>query len=304
MVVHHIGSPHAPAPAPRPRAGEAVASAAEPSVGDTFAPSAPAHPAVDAGADAVARLLELVGPPDAAGTPFTNVPVVVGRLMTLLLSPASVLERGHLLREVLGALARRDAKAAAEVERTLRTWLEEHAVLPVDVATHLFGERFEAPKRPDAEQHPPRDLKARAVMTREVVWVAPTAPLRDVHAVMQQMHIRHVPVVEGGRLVGVLSDRDVALHTHLASDGARVVPMWSVSRAMTPAPIVCTPETTVAAAARTMLEHKFDCLPVVTLGRALVGIVTSADLLELLCGPEQADRTLPYDFKLRQVIAA
>jgi CBS domain-containing protein len=54
-----------------------------------------------------------------------------------------------------------------------------------------------------------REAKVADIMTADVVSVAPTTPITECNALMHQHRIRHLPVVEGGRVVGVLSSRDV-----------------------------------------------------------------------------------------------
>jgi CBS domain-containing protein len=131
-------------------------------------------------------------------------------------------------------------------------------------------------------------------MTREVLAVPPEAKLSRAADLMTRKRIRHLPVVSGARLVGVLSDRDVLKYEPLEVDDVRV------GAAMTPAPITCLPGDTVSHAAAIMLDHKIDCLPIVDAGGSLVGIVTSSDLLLLLVENAQGE-ALPFDYNLRVV---
>ncbi len=59
------------------------------------------------------------------------------------------------------------------------------------------------------------------VMTRDVVVVSPTVTAGVAARMMQRLRIRHLPVVEDGRLVGILSDRDLLKHPPEARCGAR-----------------------------------------------------------------------------------
>jgi acetoin utilization protein AcuB len=88
---------------------------------------------------------------------------------------------------------------------------------------------------------------------------------------MDEHRIRHLPVVAGGRLVGVLSDRDV--RSAVAESTGTVA-----GRIMTADPVTVTPQTRIEHAARVMLDARFGSLPVLD-GSALVGIVTYTDLL-------------------------
>ncbi len=82
-------------------------------------------------------------------------------------------------------------------------------------------------------------MHAAAAMTREVLVASPRLPLDVAWAVMQEHRIRHLPVVQGGALLGILSDRDVLLRATLDDDQRVIVPGLAVALAMTPAPAVC-----------------------------------------------------------------
>ena len=127
-------------------------------------------------------------------------------------------------------------------------------------------------------------MRAVDIMTRNVVSVAPDLSLPDAWAMMQHMRVRHLPVVEGERLVGLLSDRDVLLHAVTTPEGRIVVVHGVVGAVMTATPRVCSTAASVASVAQTMINHKINALPVVEDGDHghLVGIVTSTDLFWLL----------------------
>jgi CBS domain-containing protein len=138
-------------------------------------------------------------------------------------------------------------------------------------------------------------------MTRDVIVVPPELTLATAWRVMTREHIRHLPVVRAGALIGMLSDRDVLLRGTLGKNGSiHVEPHLVVGEAMTPTPIAtCEASTDVGELVRTMLDKKIDALPVVK-GLRLVGLVTSTDLLSLLL--DRGDRTeadpLPFEFRL------
>lgn len=109
-------------------------------------------------------------------------------------------------------------------------------------------------------------------MTRDPVTASPHDLLSDVQQRMHAGGFRRMPVVEAGRLVGMLSDRDLGPHHgHLAET--------RVTAAMTENPLSVTGATPLQVAARKMLDFKIDALPVVEDG-TLVGIVTTADILQ------------------------
>lgn len=126
-------------------------------------------------------------------------------------------------------------------------------------------------------------------MTREVVTVPPSAAVAEALELMRTHNIRHLPVLDGGRIVGVATDRDLrpALDPEDGAAGA------VVEEIMTSAPIVVSPDTPVESAAALLSEHRIGCLPVLE-DDALVGILTRSDLLrafvELMVGREPHTR--------------
>jgi acetoin utilization protein AcuB len=135
-------------------------------------------------------------------------------------------------------------------------------------------------------------MKVSVAMTREVVVVAPSVTLSAAARTLERMHVRHLPVVEGGRLVGIISDRDVLASKARGESGI------SCGEAMSPSPITCLPGASVGRVAELMLTHRIDSIPVVDEDDALVGLVTSSDLLSLLVEREGA-LALPFDYRLR-----
>jgi acetoin utilization protein AcuB len=135
-------------------------------------------------------------------------------------------------------------------------------------------------------------MKTAAVMTRDVVVVSPTVTVGGAARMMERLSVRHLPVIEAGRLVGILSDRDVLEHR---SAGRTEV---TCGEAMTPAPVTCSSGTSIGRVAELMLEHKIDSVPVVSPSGTLVGLVTSSDLLSLLVERDGV-QALPFDFRLR-----
>ena len=143
-------------------------------------------------------------------------------------------------------------------------------------------------------------MRASAAMTREILYIAPADDLDAAHELMRHHMIRHLPVLDGDELVGILSDRDVLLRSTLRKSGV-TVPRTPVAHAMSKTPIACSPGSQIAEVADLMLEHKIDCVPVLDASRKLVGLLTSSDLLELLRESDEAShKVVPFDFNVRR----
>lgn len=113
------------------------------------------------------------------------------------------------------------------------------------------------------------------LMTRDVLTVAPEDTLGEAAAKMTERGVGAVVVSDFGRMIGILSERDImrAVADRIHSSEARVRE-W-----MTADPITATPQTSIEEAGRTMLEHGFRHLPVVDGDRA-IGIVSIRDIAD------------------------
>src|SRR5919199_3928432 len=120
-------------------------------------------------------------------------------------------------------------------------------------------------------------------MTREVVTIEPNTSAADALALCRERRIRHLPVLEEGRLVGIVSDRDLRTATPALGDPNRTTALERirVGDEMTREVMTAHPEDPIEHAAVMMYERKIGCLPVVE-GEDLVGIVTSSDVMEAL----------------------
>lgn len=142
-------------------------------------------------------------------------------------------------------------------------------------------------------------MKASRVMTRSVHCITPQVSLERAWRLMQRHHVRHLPVMWGDKVAGVLSDRDLLVHAEPGLGGALSFPHLTAADAMTRKPVTALESATLSSLARLMLEAQFDCVPIVNRKDDLVGLVTSADLLELLAEPEQESAVLPFSFAVR-----
>ncbi len=116
-------------------------------------------------------------------------------------------------------------------------------------------------------------------MTRAPHTIGKAQTMTRAHEMMRAHRIRHLPVLDGGAIVGIVTDRD--LHLMESIDGVRPdeVPVEDV---MTPDPYTVPPETPLAEVARTMAEHKYGAAVVVAHGVHVEGVFTAVDGLRLL----------------------
>jgi acetoin utilization protein AcuB len=128
-----------------------------------------------------------------------------------------------------------------------------------------------------------RMLRVRDSMTREVVTLGPEASAAEAWGICQEMGIRHMPIVEAGRLVGLVSDRDLRdISPPRGSGGERETLGWTRLRDIMSTDVVTIhPLDTIEDAARALYDRKIGCLPVVAEDE-LVGIITSSDMMRTL----------------------
>jgi acetoin utilization protein AcuB len=109
-------------------------------------------------------------------------------------------------------------------------------------------------------------------MTTNPITVSPDDTMVSAQEKMRAGEFRQIPVVDQGRLVGIITDRDFRRH-------GRHNIVARVQFAMTEGVITATPETSIEEAARILLEHKIGGLPVVE-NEDLVGIISTTDILQ------------------------
>lgn len=132
-------------------------------------------------------------------------------------------------------------------------------------------------------------MTARELMTANPATVTPQASVAEVWDLMRELDIRHVPVVEGEALVGMLSDRDLGgldvarLLTEEGADGLRRRLGRPVVQLMSTDVIAAEPETGISELITQLLEHKVGAIPIVLPDtRRIVGIVSYIDVLRAL----------------------
>jgi acetoin utilization protein AcuB len=132
------------------------------------------------------------------------------------------------------------------------------------------------------EEHLVRDY-----MVSPVTAVPETTSLLDAVLLMRRSGFRHLPVVDGERLVGIITDRDLnrlapsMLVKPSPQEYNELFENTPLAKVMVRNPITVTPQTRVLDAVAILHHKKLGCLPVVESGR-LVGIITVTDMLGLL----------------------
>lgn len=127
------------------------------------------------------------------------------------------------------------------------------------------------------------------VMTDSPITVNADTPVGDVAQMFIDNDIRHLPVMEGDTMVGIISDRDLRsivmprLVDQAAIDALRVQHDEPISSIMASDPVTVYPDTELAEVVDLMLEHRVGALPVVDAGSGdLAGIISYVDVLRAL----------------------
>jgi acetoin utilization protein AcuB len=137
-------------------------------------------------------------------------------------------------------------------------------------------------------------IMLRQIMTTHVVTVSMDDGLRMVRQLFEQHGFHHLLVVEDGRLVGLISDRDLLRHVspfvgHDLAERAQDMATLNkrAHQIMTRKPIFAHPDTTVPEAVALILDRRISCLPVVDERTRPVGVVTWRDILKILASAER-----------------
>ena len=130
--------------------------------------------------------------------------------------------------------------------------------------------------------------RVRDIMSSPAITVGPETTLPAANVLMKDKGIRHLPVVEKGRLVGIVSRGDLREASISASINADqyelhfLLNKLTVGKLMTRKVRTVTPDALVVDAAEMMTEQKIAGLPVLDVDGVVVGIVTESDLLKML----------------------
>lgn len=132
----------------------------------------------------------------------------------------------------------------------------------------------------------------RAVMTSEVITLTPENTLGDARKIMLAKHIHHLPVLDGKKLVGLVSSWDIFKLGQSVAEYENT----PVTQLMVTHIAALDSDQHLGAVAEVLKEHLFHAVPIVNDDKELVGIVTSTDLIRYQFKkeyPENLDKFVP-----------
>ncbi|GGJ41316.1 CBS and ACT domain-containing protein [Deinococcus roseus] len=144
-------------------------------------------------------------------------------------------------------------------------------------------------------------MLVRDIMTRNPISVQPETSIHDAFLLMQNHQIRHLPIMQDGDLLGMVSNRDIRwVVSAFVTPQVEVLQTQSVEQLMVQPVLTVDEEQPIEEAARIMRSHKVGSLMVLNDHDQVVGIVTGIDLLDAiinLTGVHQPSSRLEVELK-------
>jgi len=126
------------------------------------------------------------------------------------------------------------------------------------------------------------------IMSKDIITLTLKDDLTQAEALFKKHKIRHIPVVKGSQIIGMLSYNDLlrisfvdAVDDDADTVDTTVYNMFTIEQVMSKKVVTVTPETTIREVAEILTKNEFHALPV-CMGNLLVGIVTTTDLIKYL----------------------
>jgi len=151
-------------------------------------------------------------------------------------------------------------------------------------------------------------MKVSELMSRELITVEPQDSVEEAVKLLRRRGVRHLLVMKKGRLLGIISDRDIKRALDPRKTRKKLMDIGGlyfllepilVEEIMTRDPVVITPDASAGHAAFILVGRRFGALPVVESGRT-VGIVTETDLLRYFATESmEREREQPRSRRIR-----
>ena len=129
-----------------------------------------------------------------------------------------------------------------------------------------------------------------SLMTKEVITLQTNQTLGDAHSILMNNRVHHIPVLEGKKLVGMITSWDIFKLGKSYEDYQGI----NVQEVMTRRLATSEPDQHVGAVAEILMEHLFHAVPIVNDDHELVGIITSYDLLRYEFRKEYPEDLSPF----------
>jgi CBS domain-containing protein len=132
----------------------------------------------------------------------------------------------------------------------------------------------------------------RSVMTTNVITLTPHNTLGEVREILTRDHIHHIPIVEGHKLVGMISSWDI----FKLGKSIEEYENMPISEVMVTKIATMESDQHLGAAAEVLMAHRFNAVPIVDENRSLIGIITTYDILKyeyLKEYPENLEKFIP-----------
>jgi len=134
-------------------------------------------------------------------------------------------------------------------------------------------------------------MQIKDIMTPDVEVVSPDATLTEAAEKMSQLDIGPLPVCDGERLVGMLTDRDITVRATAKGSDPNIT---TVGEVMTPEVVYCFEDHDVETAAQMMEKHQIRRVPVLNRDKRLIGMVSLGDLAVSTRNKKLAGETLRH----------
>lgn len=132
-------------------------------------------------------------------------------------------------------------------------------------------------------------MKVNEIMTKNVASVNSNSSVEEISKIMKDLNVGSVPVIDGNRLVGIVTDRDIVVRDIAMKKANQNV---KASDVMTSGISTVTPETDVDEAAQIMAKNQLRRLPVVNNNKEIVGIIALGDIATSRKSEEAAGEAL------------